>query len=167
MPPRSRRIPGVETDGRADGVEFEAMRPNQCPSAVESLTRRHASGAACLAPERDERRDRRIECAIGRPRDLHRTPDDRQEIAADHDRLAGPGLESTKLAVGAVVTHDAVEGGDSLERQAGCGPGLRFAGGIEGETDRQAHVDLRKLVRSGHNLRRLQSDRRKNDPNRA
>ena len=149
------------------GVEFETMNPTNARARSRCRTRRHAPVAAGLAPERDQRRDRRIECAIARPRDLHGTPDDRQEIAADDDALAGPGFEATKLAVRAVIAHDAIERGDSLERQSRCSPGLRFVCGVEGQTDRQAHVDLRKLVRSGHNLRRLQSDRRKNDPNRA
>jgi hypothetical protein len=149
------------------GIELETMKANQCPCAIEIRTRRHSAVAAGFAPERDQGCDCRIECASARPRDLHGTPDDGEEFAADDDALAGLGFEATKFAVRAVITHHAIERGDSLERQARRIPGLRVVCGVERQTYRQAHVDLRKLVQRSPNLRRLQSDRRKNDPNRA
>ena len=65
-------------------------------------------------------------------------------------------LEATKFAVRAVIAHHAIERGDSLERQSRRIPGLRVVCGVERQTYRQAHVDLRELVLFRPNLRRVQ-----------
>ena len=99
----------------------------------------------CLAPERDERTNGRIERAAGRARNLDRAPQYGDHFGADANRCARA-LDHAQLAVRPVVAHQAVEIGNPPERVARGSFGGVPIGGVQHETHRKAHVDLGEFV---------------------
>ena len=111
------------------------------PSLVEAERIGKAVRRPCLAPERDERTNGRIERAAGRARNLDGAPQHGDHFGADANRFARA-LDCTQLAVRLVVAHQAIEVGNPPERVAGGSFGSAPIGCVQHETHRKAHVDL-------------------------